>query len=154
MPTLFSNKDEIILAEEQGASKRVGSLGSTRGTLVLTNRRLVFVKGNEFVSSETGTDRGHLPYNLSFSDICDIGEIQSQAFDPESAKDNLSLDLDSVANAIGHKGGFSGHPSLTLNLATRDGSPKDESQSVTFHEEMTGKRKKHINDWTDVIMKI
>lgn len=45
------SEKEIILAEEQGASRKISSIKSLSGTLILTNLRLIFIRANSWFPS-------------------------------------------------------------------------------------------------------
>ncbi len=139
----------MILAQEQGANMRPAGVsrefeaefgaGLREGTLVLTNKRLIFVCTNE-----KGED---LPVGyflgdelLLYSEVEDLAEIPARP-------PNIFIPLETVS-AIGHKGGL-GRPSLEVSWNDQNGSHK-----LVFTETLTGRRKRNLNDWAAVIENI
>ena len=136
---------EVILAQEQGANMRSGGarsevgaefgVGVREGTLVLTNRRLIFVctddKGEEL---PIGFASEHL---LLYSEVEDLGDIPHRT-------PNIFIPLEAVSTK-GHKEGL-GRPSLEVTWADQGGS-----HGVVFTETLLGRRKRNLNDWAAVI---
>ena len=142
-------QEEMILAQEQGANMRSAGaskeleaefgVGLKEGTLVLTNRRLIFVCTNE-----KGED---LPLGyfigeqmLLYSEVEDLDSIPVQP-------PNKFIPLDKVS-VKGHGERF-GRPSLEAIWKDGDGS-----HDLIFTETMTGRRKRNLNDWAPVIEKL
>lgn len=136
---------EMILAQEQGATMRSGGaskeleaefgIGTKEGTLVLTNKRLIFVctddKGEDLPVGYFGD---HL---LLYSEVEDLGNIPNQ--DP-----NVFIQL-STASAKGHRGEL-GRPSLEVRWKDQAGT-----HDIVFTETLTGKRQRNLNDWALII---
>jgi hypothetical protein len=144
--------EESILAQEQAVTMRglgvkkeleaeVG-VGEKEGTLVLTNKRLIFVCTDE---KEEDVHLGYTPLtptaHLLFSDVEDLGEIPQ---DPR----NTFISISSVTSAIGHKGGLA-KPKLEVRWTA-----KTQEMGAEFTELLTGKRKKNLNDLAAVIQKL
>ncbi|HZW56751.1 MAG TPA: hypothetical protein VFF30_10730 [Nitrososphaerales archaeon] len=173
---------EIILAEEQGASRRVTALRKLTGTLVLTNRRLVFVPGNQRLVNESfgpeglreipsnTASRGVIP-SVSYAVIYDAVELSRPlpaASSPQS--DAVSIGLEDIVSAEGVAvrslairltGG--GGPLLRVTWKDRGAAAgerarqpsEEEEKKEEFEENITGKsRRKNLNDWADVILKL
>jgi hypothetical protein len=136
---------EIILAQEQGANMRPSGaakelkaefgVGIREGTLILTNRRLIFVCTNE--------EGDELPVGyydeqrLLYSEVEDLEDIPKEA-------PNVFIPL-TDASVKGHKEGL-GRPSLEVRWSDQTGS-----HSLVFTETLTGRRKRNLNDWASVI---
>jgi hypothetical protein len=141
---LSGDSSEAILAQEQGATMRAGGaakefeaefgFSSKEGTLVLTNKRLIFVctndKGEDLPVGWLGD---HL---LLYSEVEDLDSIPNRP-------PNVFLSLQSIS-AKGHKG--IGRPSLEVSWSDKAGS-----HSLVFTETMTGTRRTNLNDWAAVI---
>jgi hypothetical protein len=140
----MSEQREVILAQEQGANMRsVGKLkeveaefeGVREGTLILTNKRLIFVCTNE--------KREELPIGyfgehlLLYSEVRDLDSISN-------GSPNVFIPLSS-ALAKGHKGEL-GRPSLEVSWEEQDGK-----HNLVFTETLTGRRKRNLNDWAVLV---
>jgi hypothetical protein len=148
---LQNPSDEIILAQEQavtmrglGAKKELEAefgLAETEGTLVLTNKRLIFVCTNE---QEVDISEGYSPLvptaQLLFSDVEGLDEIPQ---DPR----NISIPLSSITSVKGHS---SAATKPKLEIRWTSGS---EDKGAEFTEILTGKRRKNLNDWATIIDK-
>jgi hypothetical protein len=135
----------MILAQEQGAIMRSGGaskeleaefgVGTREGTLVLTNKRLIFVctddKGEDLPIGYFGD---HL---LLYSEVEDLDRIPNQS-------PNVFIPL-TTASAKGHRGEL-GRPSLEVSWKDSNGS-----HDLVFTETLTGRRKRNLNDWAPVI---
>jgi hypothetical protein len=144
--------DESILAQEQavimrglGVTKELEAevgLGETEGTLVLTNKRLIFVCTNE---KEEDVHIGYTPLmptaHLLFSDVEDLSEIPD---DPR----NTFIPISSVTSAVGLKGRLA-KPKLEVRWT--DGI---QEKGAEFSEVLTGKRKRNLNDLGDIIQRL
>lgn len=142
---MSTSQAETILAQEQGATMRSAGakkeleaefgVGAKQGTLVLTDRRLIFVctndKGEELPIGFYGR---HL---LVYSEVEDLSNIPNQT-------PNIFIPLEG-ATVHGHRGEL-GRPSLTVSW-----TDKGQTRSSVFTEALVGKRKKNLNDWADVI---
>lgn len=144
--------DESILAQEQavtmgglGAKEELEEefgIGEIEGTLVLTNKRLVFVCTNE---QEVDIHIGYTPLpstaHLLFFDVEDLSEISQ---DPR----NTSIPLSSITSATGHRGKVT-KPKLEVRWTV--GTVE---KGAEFTEVLTGRRKKNLNDWAGVIQSL
>ncbi|MDG6924626.1 MAG: hypothetical protein JRM79_00095 [Nitrososphaerota archaeon] len=142
---MSNGQPEVILAQEQGTEMRTGGVskgleaefggGVKEGTLVLTNRRLIFVctddKGEEL---PVGYFAEHL---LLYSEVEGLGDIPNKA-------PNVFIPLDS-ASVKGHKGGL-GRPSLRVSWRDEGGA-----HDVVFTETLTGRRRTDLSDWASAI---
>jgi hypothetical protein len=139
---------EVMLAQEQAVIRRgpgvrkgveaaFGAGGESEGTLVLTNRRLVYVHGNE---KEEDLRVGAMSAKrLYFSDVEDL---DAMSLDSES----LEIPLSSVAKVTGHRLEAMS-PKLVVDWT--DGRGK---RSTEFVQQITGgSRRKNLSDWAKVI---
>jgi hypothetical protein len=158
-------QDEIIIAQEQDAVNKPIHLSlfkEVAGTLVLTNKRLIFACGAEKdesvtydITKEESTGRkieeeaenleldawGMGGY-LFYSEIEDLSKI------PPNPK-NLFLILSSITAVSGERGGPLGRP--TLKVSWKD-EERGTIKSTEFQEILTGEdREKNLNDWAPVI---
>jgi hypothetical protein len=143
-----SVENEVILAEEQDVLKRQSGLAKhveaifgggdeVEGTLVLTNKRLIFVASRD-LEQVIG-----VRYHLVFSDVEDITSVSP---DPP----NASIPLDSIKKIAGHKGEI-GLPSLEVQWI----DPSQGERNVIFHQRITDtRRKRNLNDWAVVIQRL
>jgi hypothetical protein len=145
---LSAAQDEVILAQEQGTDMRSAGVskgleaefgvGFREGTLVLTNKRLIFV-----CTDEKGMD---LPVGyfgdklLLYSEVEDLDGIPSQS-------PNIFIPLD-AASVKGRKAGL-GRPTLEVKWKDKDGD-----HNLIFTETLTGRRKRNLNDWAPVVEKL
>src|SRR3989475_385381 len=135
---------EVILAQEQAVSRGAGEkepeggfgAGLLEGTLILTNKRLIFVtlaEAEEDLSEPTDFNPfGKL--KLFYSDAEDLKSIPA---DP----DNLIVPLISVTSVKGHRGNGA-KPKLEIKwLEGR------RERSTEFSQRLTGKRSRNLDDW-------
>ncbi|MGP8125938.1 MAG: hypothetical protein ACLQEQ_08800 [Nitrososphaerales archaeon] len=147
-----NSPEESILAQEQAVTMRglgvkreleaeVG-VGEREGTLVLTNKRLIFVCTDE---KEEDLRMGYTPAtpiaHLLFSDVEDLSEIPQ---DPA----NTFISISSITSATGHKGGL-GKPKLEVRWTAGA-----REKGAEFTEVLTGKRKKNLNDLAAIIQRL
>ncbi|MGI0092431.1 MAG: hypothetical protein ACREBS_12055 [Nitrososphaerales archaeon] len=117
-------RPEIILAEEQGSAHKVNSFHSHTGTLILTNRRLVFLRGNDILFKVFGISVGagqsfRMP-DIGFAEVYDVSEIPEDLSDDVvsiGSGESLFIPLGPITNASSSKGGFTSHPSLKVDWA-------------------------------------
>jgi len=146
---MASAADEVMLAQEQGVRMRrsgereevEGGLGGElEGTLVLTNRRIIFVCTNE--QEDNMREAPGLVMRLVYSDVEDLASI------PKSGG-NLFIPLSSVSTVKGHSGHLE-RPSLAVNW--QEGR---QNKGRVFVERLTGRsRRRNLNDWTTVIERL
>jgi hypothetical protein len=144
---------EVMLAQEEavihrgsgtrkGVEAAFGLGGETEGTLILTDRRLVYVHASK--QKEVDLQVGAFSQkHLSFTDVESLG---SMSLDAES----LSIPLSVIVSATGHRG-----PAIAPKLEVRwtDSAGGGGADHVTeFVQQMTGNsRRKNLNDWAPVI---
>lgn len=142
---MSTDRGEVILAQEQGAAMRSGGaskeveaefgVGVREGTLVLTNKRLIFVCTNEKGEDlPVGFFGDHL---LLYSEVEDLDSIPSQS-------PNVFISL-ADASAKGHRREL-GRPSLEVTW-----KDQSRSHSVVFTETLTGRRQRNLDEWASVI---
>lgn len=117
-----------------GASKELEAefgFGSKQGTLILTNKRLIFVctdeKGEDLPVGSIGK---HL---LLYSEVEDLDRIPARP-------PNVFIQIEGIS-VKGHKGEV-GRPSLDVSWKAEDGD-----HTLVFTESMVGRRAKNLNDW-------
>ncbi len=109
------------------------------GTLILTDRRLLFVEANK-EENLTG-EVGNRSATLRFADVEDLKDLPSEQY-------NLSIPLDSVTSVSGSEGIFH-TPELKVTWKTDSGVKSEE-----FTEDIIGGRKKDLKDWAKVIQSL
>ena len=133
----IKSQDEIILAQEQSVTCKAGGLEKEyQGTLVLTNKRLLFIAANQeqdVAVTPLTTAR------LSFADVKDLNNISKDS-------GNLAVLLSEVEVEKGHEGFFR---LTTLKIKWKEGG---EAKSAEFVEDIAGAgRKENLKDWARVI---
>jgi len=147
---LSSSQPEAILAQEQGANMREPGaekqlqaefgVGVKEGTLVLTNRRLIFACTNELDENLPG-ESGLNPFgkiDLVYAEVEDLSSIPSEA-------PNVFVELFTVSRVSGHKGDLS-RPSLEVEWEDDSGK-----HSRIFTETLTGRKARRLSDWAPII---
>jgi len=138
-------QEEAVINRGPGIRKGVegafGLGGETEGTLVLTDKRLVYVHGDEKeVDIRLGTFKGK---RLFFSDVEDLG---SMAIDPAS----FEIVISTVTEVAGH-GGEAIAPKLEVRWTDKSGA----ARATEFVQQITGgSRKRNLNDWAKVVEKL
>lgn len=148
----MSDTPEVILAQEQGATMRQGGrakeveaefgFDETEGTLVLTNKRLIFVCTDEKEDRLMGqaalnpTAGIHIIYS-------EVEELEGVPTDPP----NAFVPIASIEGVKGHAGGI-GRPSLEVEWD--DGR----RHALVFTEGVTKRKGKGLKDWAPVIEKL
>jgi hypothetical protein len=143
---------EVMLAQEQAVIRRApgvrkeveaafGAGGETEGTLVLTDRRLVFVHGNE---KEEDLEVGAWSAKrLYFSDV---ESLDSMPMDAES----VVIEIPRIVKVVGHR-----LEAVAPKLEVRWTDERGRSQATEFVQQVTGgSRKKNLNDWARVVDKL
>jgi hypothetical protein len=129
------------------------------GTLVLTNKRLVFVCTNQLEEDlsaaggleaaveepiedldRSGKVRG-AKIALLYSEVEDLGAVPNAA-------PNLFIPIESISSAQGHKGGL-GRPSLEVDWTDEGGK-----HGRVFTEMLTGRRRRNLDDWAVAIQNL
>jgi hypothetical protein len=143
---------EVMLAQEQAVIRRgsgvrkgleaaFGAGGETEGTLVLTDRRLVYVHGNE--KEESIRVGGFSAKRLYFSDVESLGSMQ---MDPAS----VAIPISKIVRATGHHGEAVA-PKLEVSWTDDRGG----AQTTEFVQQISGaSRRRNLNDWAAVIEKL
>ncbi len=141
-----------MLAQEQAVIRRgpgirkgveaaFGMGGETEGTLVLTERRLVYVHGNE--KEESVRIGGFSAKRLYFSDV---ESLDSMPMDSAS----VEIPISRIAKVAGHRGEAIA-PKLEVNWSDEGGV----ARSTEFVQQISGaSRRKNLNDWAKVIEKL
>jgi hypothetical protein len=139
---------EIPLAEEQavvnrevGVTKEVETVlgfgAATEGTLVLTNRRLIYARSTEKKETLRTSEFGRRTFQ--FSDVEDLNAI---AADPA----NFTIQIESIVSVKGHRG-----EGLSHRLEVR-WQERENTKVTEFVEQLTGpSRRKNLDDWAPVI---
>jgi hypothetical protein len=146
---LSSQADEVILAQEQGTTLRLGGArkeleaefgGSKEGTLILTNKRVIFActgETEEDLPGETGLNpTGKI--RLVYSEVDDLDDVPQRS-------PNVFIPITSITSAEGHGQGLE-RPSL--KVAWNDAAGKHE---VVFSETLIRPGKRSLNDWAAVL---
>lgn len=146
------NPQEIMLAQEQAVIRRgpgirkeieaaFGMGGETEGTLVLTDRRLVYVHGNE--QEESVRIGGFSAKRLYFSDV---ESLRSMSLDSES----VEIPISKIVKVAGHHGEAIA-PKLEVNWTDDAGA----ARTTEFVQQISGaSRRRNLNDWAMVIEKL
>lgn len=141
-----------MLAQEQAVIRRgpgirkgveaaFGLGGETEGTLVLTDRRLVYVHGNE--KEETMRIGGFSAKRLFFSDV---ESLSSMPLDSES----VEISISKLVRVVGHHGEAIA-PKLEVTWTDGQGA----ARATEFVQQISGaSRRKNLNDWAKVIEKL
>jgi hypothetical protein len=143
---------EVMLAQEEavvnrgpgirkGVEAAFGQGGETEGTLLLTDRRLVYVHGNEKEEDlRVGTFSKKRLY------ISDVEGLGSMPMDSSS----FEIPLSSLTKVVGH-GGVAIAPKLEVRWTDQGGA----SRATEFVQQITGgSRKKNLDDWAEVVEKL
>lgn len=155
---------EVIIAQEQSALSKplhAGPFKKNEGTLILTNKRLIFASGDErktsLIHNLSGENLGHeiedeisnielraegLGGPLYYSEIEDLNKITE-------APENLFIPLSDITSVSGQKEHLLEKPGLKVSWRI---AGSDEVRSTEFLEGLTGgSRKKNLNDWAPII---
>ena len=152
-PTLSGDQPEVMLAEEQAVIHRGAGLkneveaafgiGETEGTLILTNRRLIYA--HRAAEEEVDLPVGIFTYKSVFID--DIEGLDSINNDSEG----LEIPLSQVVRVEGHGGKDAIAPKLEVEYTAQSG----ETHWTVFVEQITGaSRRNNLNDWPEIIEKL
>jgi hypothetical protein len=147
-----SSAQEVMLAQEQAVIRRgpgirkeieaaFGMGGETEGTLLLTDRRLVYVHGNE--KEESLRIGGFSAKRLYFSDV---ESLHSMPLDSES----VEISISKIVKVAGHHGEAIA-PKLEVNWIDDGGA----ARTTEFVQQISGaSRRRNLNDWAIVIEKL
>ena len=138
-------QEEAVVCRGTGARKEVeaafGMGGETEGTLILTDRRLVYVHGNE---KEVDLRVGAFSQKRLF--FADVDDLNSMTLDSES----FEIPISKLASVKGHSGAAIA-PKLEVKWADQKGA----SRAAEFVQQVTGgSRRRNLNDWAKVIEKL
>ncbi len=139
----MSAENEIILAQEQDVEVKdnvSGKMKNIVGSLILTDKRLIFVEANK----EEDLDIGSGPLSkrsatVRYADVDDLEEVLSNA-------NNLLIPLGSIVKASGSEG-ILHPPELKVMWKANSG----QVNQAVFTEELIGARKKDLKDWAKTI---
>jgi hypothetical protein len=143
---------EVMLAQEQAVIRRgpgirkgveaaFGLGGETEGTLVLTDRRLVYVHSNE--KEESIRIGAFSAKHLYFSDI---ESVSSMPLDSAS----VEIPISRIAKVAGHHG-----EAIAPKLEVSWSDAKGTVQATEFVQQISGaSRRRNLNDWAKVIEKL
>lgn len=139
--------EEILLAQEQSVECKSGSEKQIQGTLLLTNKRLLFVSAGTG-SAEQDFYRVRLlltpiqlsPAHIRFADVDDLSSI------PRNPS-NISIPLQKIEFEKGHEAIFS---RAKLQVKWLDETNKERIAQFSADLSSSG-RKKGLNDWAKVI---
>ena len=143
---------EIMLAQEQAVIRRgpgirkgveaaFGMGGETEETLVLTDRRLVYVHGNE--KEESVRIGGFSAKRLYISDV---ESLDSMPLDSAS----VEIPISKIVKVTGHHGEAIA-PKLEVSWTDGGGA----ARATEFVQQISGaSRRRNLNDWAKVIEKL
>jgi len=138
-------QEQAVIRRGPGIRKGVegafGLGGETEGTLVLTDRRLVYVHGNE---KEVDLRVGAWSAKRLF--FSDVETLDSMPLDSAS----VEIPLSRITQVKG-RSGEAVAPKLEVRWADQGGA----AQATEFVQQITGgSRRKNLNDWAKVIEKL
>jgi hypothetical protein len=161
---LNPKSDEMILAQEQSVVSKTSGRGQKadlEGTLVLTNKRVIFVSADqstegsaeishdESMGDKLAQETSNLGMSIlggklrvSYSDVDDLGNIPN---DPN----NLLVPISTIISISGHKGVI-GMPNLKLSWRSSGG----QIENGEFQQILTEGRRKNLSDWAPVIERL
>jgi len=138
-------QEQAVIRRGPGIRKEIeaafGMGGETEGTLVLTDRRLVYVHGNE--KEESVRIGGFSAKRLYFSDVESLG---SMSMDSAS----LEIPISKIVKVAGHHGEAIA-PKLEVNWTDDAGT----ALATEFVQQISGaSRRRNLNDWAKVVEKL
>ncbi len=138
-------QEEAVINRGPGIRKGVeaafGLGGETEGTLILTDRRLVYVHGDE---KEEDLQIGALSKKRLF--LADVDSLNSMKLDSAS----FEIPIPSIIKVSGHNGEAIA-PKLEVKWTDKSGVVRE----TEFVQQITGgSRRKNLNDWPNVIEKL
>jgi hypothetical protein len=139
----LSQDSEVILAQEEGVVLKdnvPGTMKNLVGTLVLTDRRLLFVEADKEEEVNVGVSPVSGRYaTVRYADVQDLSEVSANS-------NNLSIPLSSIQTVNG-SGGILRPPELKVTCKASSG----QLEHAMFSEELINDRKKSLKDWAKVI---
>jgi hypothetical protein len=138
---MLAQEQGVVMREAGRAKELEGRLGGElEGTLLLTNRRLIFVCTHEKEDDLKTTPFGKMP--LVYSDVGDLASI------PVSG-DNLFIEISSISSVKGHTGHVT---KLSFEVKWQEGAKE---KGRVFIELLSGRsRRRNLNDWARVIERL
>jgi len=138
-------QEQAVIRRGPGIRKEIeaafGMGGETEGTLLLTDRRLVYVHGNE--KEESVRIGGFSAKRLYFSDV---ESLVSMPLDSES----VEIPISKIVKVAGHHGEAIA-PKLEVNWTDEGGA----ARTTEFVQQISGaSRRRNLNDWATVIEKL
>lgn len=136
-------QEQAVIRRSPGIRKEVEAslgVGETEGTLILTDRRLVYVHGDE---EEVSIPIGEFSAKRLY--FANVDALESMVLDAES----VAIPISSIAAASGHK-----LEALApkLEVTWSDGA---KTRREEFVQQVTGRsRKKNLDDWAGVIQRL
>jgi len=145
LPETMLAQEQAVICRGPGVRKGVeaafGMGGETEGTLVLTDRRLIYVHGKE---KKEGLRIGAFSAKrLYFSDVEDLGSLP---LDSES----IEIPIPKITQVTGHRG-----EAVAPKLVVKWTDEKGTARSTEFVQQITGgSRRKNLDDWAKVVDKL
>jgi hypothetical protein len=140
----LSQDSEIILAQEEDVLLKdnvPGTMKNLVGTLVLTDRRLLFVEADKEEEVNVGVSPVSGRYvTVRYADVEDLSEVSANP-------NNLSILLSSIQTATS-SGGILRPPEVKVTWKASSG----QLEHAVFSEELINDRKKNLKDWAKVIV--
>jgi hypothetical protein len=138
---MLAQEQGVVMREAGRAKELEGGLGGElEGTLLLTNRRMVFACTNEKEDDLKTTPLGKM--RLVYSDVEDLASIPVKG-------DNLFIEISSISSVKGHTGHVT-KPSLEVKW--QEGAKE---KGRVFIELLRGRsRRRNLNDWARVIERL
>jgi hypothetical protein len=138
---MLAQEQGVVIREAGRAKELEGRLGGElEGSLLLTNRRLIFVCTHEKEDDLKTRPFGKMP--LVYSDVEDLASIPVRG-------DNLFVEISSISSVKGHTGHVT-KPSLEVKW--QEGAKE---KGRVFIELLSGRsRRRNLNDWARVIERL
>jgi len=137
----LAQEQGVVMRESGRAKELEGRLGGElEGTLLLTNRRLIFVCTHEKKDELKTAPFAKMP--LVYSDVESLASIPASG-------DNLFIEISSISTVKGHTGHVT-KPSLEVKW--QEGAKE---KGRVFIELLSGRsRRRNLNDWARVIERL
>jgi len=118
-----------------------GTMKNMVGTLILTDRRLLFVEADKEEEVNVGVSPVSGRYvTVRYADVKDLNEVSANP-------NNLTVPLGSIQTATS-SGGILRPPELKVTWKAKSG----QLEHAVFSEELINDRKKNLKDWAKVII--
>ena len=145
IPEVMLAQEDAVINRGPGARKEVegafGLGGETEGTLILTDRRLIYVHGKE---KEVDIRVGAFSQKRLF--FTDVESLNSMPLDSAS----VEIPLSKIVKVTGHHGEAIA-PKLEVKWTDFNGAVR----ATEFVQQMTGgSRRKNLNDWANVVERL